>query len=124
MQRSLQTQPLPPPSITTGCREGVLSLDSRNLQNWGCSAPKGAPSPPAVTPSPAACLSLPSATHQTPRKVKVRVGTHPPRQQPLQTLHPGRREMPPSRSTGPLRWWRFQCQNPLTVLHPDCSSTN
>lgn len=67
MQKSLQTQPLPSPSITTGCGEGVLSLDGRNLQNQGCSAP----SPLAAALSPAGSLSCSSATHQTPRKVEV-----------------------------------------------------
>lgn len=74
MQRSLQTQPLPPPSVT-GCSKGVLSLDIRNLQNRGYSAPKGAPSPPEVTPSlVAGCLSLPLAAYQTPGRWRCKLG--------------------------------------------------
>lgn len=124
VQKSPQTPPLPPPSITTGCREGGLSLDSRNLLNWGCSAPEGAPSPPAVTLSPAARPSFPSAAHHAPGKVEVGAGTRPPQQRTLQTPHPGRGEVPPTRGARRLHWWRFQRQNPLAVLHPDCSSTN
>jgi len=43
------------------------------VPGWQESPKMQDPPPPAVTPSPVAgCLSLRSATHQTPREVKVR----------------------------------------------------
>lgn len=102
MQKSPQTQPLPPPSITTGCREGGLSLDSRNLLNWGCSAPEVAPSPPAVTLSPAACPSFPSASHQAPGKVEVGAGTHPPQHGRYRPRTLGAGRCPPPAAPAPF----------------------